>query len=108
LYEFCLKSVKLTKSGVSIDLETATFAIAQLVKAKAKQNFGNAGAINNLLSQAKLNLQQRLSKLSRDKRKDVYIKEDFCPGGIMKISGNEEDIFSELVGCEDIIDKLQQ
>jgi hypothetical protein len=96
------------KEGIDLDLDTAIFAIKRLAKAKSAPNFGNAGAVNNLLSEAKVNLSSRQGKLPRNKRIDKFIQSDFCPGGIIKEQGNEEDMFSDLVGCDDIITKLQE
>lgn len=94
--------------GIELDLDTAIFAIKQLAKAKCAPNFGNAGAVQNLLSEAKINLSSRQSKLTKNERIDKFIKSDFCPGGIIKEQGNEEDIFSDLVGCDEIIIKLKE
>lgn len=97
---------KCKKESVGIDMKTARFAIKQLAKAKAQQNFGNAGAINNLLSQAKLNMQSRNRKSK--KAKDQFAKEDFCPYGKLPDEGKEEEIFSDLVGCDEIKEKLTE
>jgi SpoVK/Ycf46/Vps4 family AAA+-type ATPase len=93
---------------IKIDLETAIFAISQLDKARALPNFGNGGAVNNLLSEAKKQLNARQAKLPRTCREDLFIKEDFCKGGKLPVGGDEENLFSDLVGCEDIISKLQE
>ena len=93
---------KCAKAGLTLDLDTATFAIKQLAKARAMPSFGNAGSVENLLGIAKMNLQQRASS------SDVLCKEDFCRGGVLPVEGREEDIFAELVGCDKIIAKLSE
>ena len=47
--------------GIPLDVDTAVFAVMQLAKARAMPNFGNAGAVQNLLSQAKLCMAKRMS-----------------------------------------------
>jgi SpoVK/Ycf46/Vps4 family AAA+-type ATPase len=41
---------KAIKDGLEVDLSTALFAVEQLAQARAMPNFGNTGAVNNLLS----------------------------------------------------------
>lgn len=95
------------KSDIKIDLETAIFAIQQLDKARALPNFGNAGAVYNLLSDAKKQMNARQAKLPGT-RQDRFIMEDFCKGGKLHVGGDEENLFSDLVGCENIIAKLRE
>ena len=45
---------KCKKDGLAINLETSSYAISMLARARAQPNFGNAGAVNNLLSAAKV------------------------------------------------------
>ena len=45
------------KDGLVVNLETASYAISMLARARAQPNFGNAGAVNNLLSAAKVSFQ---------------------------------------------------
>lgn len=94
------------KEGIEVDVGTAVFAVKQLAKARARPNFGNAGAVNNLLSMAKLNMQARFRKLKVSKRVDKLTNEDFCHNGQLPETGHDEDIFADLVGCDDIIEKL--
>ncbi len=84
---------------------TATFAIKRLAKAKAMPNFGNAGAVNNLLSEAKLRMQHRQKTLPLAERNDELLPDDFVKPE--KVT-SEEELFSALVGCEEVRDKLQR
>ena len=97
---------KCKKDGVKIDQSVAQFAVSKLAKARASPNFGNAGEVNNLLTQAKLKLQRRLALLPKDARDDRYMNEDF--GDEIDASENTKDIFSGLVGCDSIIAKLEE
>eukprot|EP01038_Epipyxis_sp_PR26KG_P006414 gene6414-8831_t len=92
------------KFQLKIDLETTQYAIEQLAKAKAKPNFGNAGAVNNLLSDAKLKYLTRQSKLPFENRSEWFIKSDF--GEL--INYDIDALFDELVGCDDIKNKMQE
>lgn len=115
LLRILMSSCKSAELGIS--LETAAQAIEQLAKAKAQPNFGNAGAVNNLLSKAKLRMQERQARLARSsssssrKRKsrggdgDTLLPEDF---GVCEMSAEAGDLFSGLVGCEKVLSKLQE
>lgn len=85
---------KCAEANLQIDLPTAAFAIDQLARARSMPNFGNAGAVDNLLSTAQTNLGPRRSQLR---------PEDFCRGGVLpKEGGNEQEIFSDLVADANI------
>jgi hypothetical protein len=51
--------MKVKDKDLKIDLSTAKRAIRKLAKARAKPNFGNAGAVENLISDAVLKKQSR-------------------------------------------------
>ncbi len=88
-----------TAAEFELDMRVARFAIKQLVEAKSLPNFGNAGAVNNLLSRAKMN--------ATNDRRAKFTEADFCVGGVVPKSGNEEEIFADLVGCDEIVKKLR-
>ncbi len=92
------------KSELYISHEAAVHAIKQLAKAKALPNFGNAGAVNNLFSDAKLQYYMRQKSLSPADRSDEILAEDFTRAAPVE---SEEELFSELVGCGNIRAKLQ-
>jgi SpoVK/Ycf46/Vps4 family AAA+-type ATPase len=99
------------KQGLSLDLDTAVFAVRQLAKARAMPNFGNAGAVQNLLSQAKLCMVKRTMSAKKkmySHAKAALLQEDFCPNGVIPQSGGEEDIFADMVGCDEVLQKLQE
>jgi AAA+ superfamily predicted ATPase len=94
---------KTKKEGLEISLRTAKLAIRELAKARAKPNFGNAGAVDNLLSAAKGKLQVR----SSSSMVNELILADF---GIER-EGPDTDLiaslFDDLVGCEEIKLKME-
>ena len=96
-----------SRDGLKISTTTAAEAVKQLARAKAKPNFGNAGAVNNLLATAKLKLQRRQSTgtMNVARRTDELIIEDF--GEITK-PVTECDLFDGLVGCDSVRAKLKE
>lgn len=94
------------KDGVLINLSTAQYGIQQLGKARAHANFGNAGAVNNLLSMAKLNMQKRLSLLPPNKRVDELTREDFASLDLTAPESDDAALFAGLVACDSVIAKL--
>jgi replication-associated recombination protein RarA len=82
-------------AGLPITVETAASAVGQLEKARSQGNFGNAGAVENLLCQAKL-------KMVEEKRSRLD-PSDFC-SEVNEDEGREEDIFADLQGeCHPVI-----
>jgi hypothetical protein len=90
---------------IKLSLPVAIFAVKQLSKAREQPNFGNAGALNNLLSEAKKAMSSRLSTMPKHERKDELIESDF---GVMEKDSSPETLFQGLVGCENIINKLRE
>eukprot|EP00873_Tetraselmis_striata_P010686 jgi/Tetstr1/430950/TSEL_020706.t1 len=96
---------KVKAAGLEVNLPTAKRAVASLAKARAKPNFGNAGAVENLLSTAKLRM---LSRPGSDGK--TLAAEDFSLGA----SASSADaatlaaMFSDLVGCDGVKTKLQE
>ncbi len=103
-----LKRILLTRiegDKLLIKDEAATSAIKRLAKAKALGNFGNAGAVNTLLSEAKLRMQNRQKALPIHQRSDELIAEDFVKP---ELTVTEDQLFSKLVGCDEVRRKLQE
>lgn len=101
---------KAAKAGLPVDVGTARHAVAVLAKAKAEPNFGNAGAVDNLLTDAKLAMRRRLDSLPPQAERPVQqlLPEDFGEDPRKGGSGGEEAIFSGLVGCDNITEKLKE
>jgi hypothetical protein len=94
------------KDELKISLELGTQAIKKLLKAKEQPNFGNAGSVNNLLTNAKLKLQQRQSKLPRYEQNDELVASDFDIHENQEVTADE--IFNGLVGFDQVIAKLKE
>ena len=58
--------------GLSIPMPVAKLAVRSLARARAKPNFGNGGAIDSILSQAKERMQKR------NGTQDELVMEDFA------------------------------
>ena len=106
------------RDGLKITETTARFAVSQLARARARPHFGNAGAVNNLLSTAKLRMQKRTSSsrgisLAGDGAavavidRERLINEDFVPEGWTDELMTPEQLLSSFIGCETIRGKLQ-
>jgi AAA+ superfamily predicted ATPase len=98
------------KEDLQITTETAAFAVKQLARARAKPHFGNAGAVNNLLSGSKLKMQKRI-KEARTKgdstiNPDLLEKDDFKAKDYQEEPLKPRDLLKELVGCDEIRKKL--
>ena len=87
---------KVRMYGLSITLPTAQGAIAIVSRERAKPNFGNAGAVENLLSRAKERMQTRLTKALAEHRREAEVAaaaavaaEERRSGGALKFGGSE-------------------
>ena len=101
---------KLTSQDLGATLQAFSTAIDVLSRLRNGLNFGNAGDVENLISQAKGNYQARQSALSVGQRAIdfVFEPEDFGKN-YDRASGAEtnlQDLFKGVIGCEDIISKL--
>lgn len=98
-----------SKDGLQVSTETAIFAVKRLTKARAGPHFGNAGAVNNLLSSAKLRMQDRLTvnRNRQQKQDDVLLSEDFVPPGYTEEVMTADSLLQGLVGCHSIRSKLE-
>ncbi|KAF9238217.1 P-loop containing nucleoside triphosphate hydrolase protein [Melanogaster broomeanus] len=80
-----------------------------LSRMKNRPNFGNAGEVENLLGQAKSRYQKRMTSVPASQRKDVVFEpQDFDPDFQrgQNASANLSKMFADVVGCEDVIQKL--
>jgi hypothetical protein len=85
-------------------------AIEVLSRSRNRPNFGNAGEVENLLRQAKDRYQTRQSSLPPSDRGPhiVFEPQDFDLdfNRNAHAATNLKQLFEDVVGCEDIIDKL--
>ncbi|KAL7920998.1 P-loop containing nucleoside triphosphate hydrolase protein [Trichoderma austrokoningii] len=101
--EFKLKASDFTTTG-----EGKTAALDVLIRERNRANFGNGGAIENLLSKAKTSYQKRLSA-GKLKKKNQIEAEDFDEDfdRTTRKDTNVRALFQDDIGREDIIKKLE-
>jgi len=82
-----------------------------LNRERARPNFGNIGAIDNMLSRAKLRYQQRQSTLPAAHRSpdSPFIEADFDPDfqRHLHAGANLKKLFEDVIGCDDIVHKIE-
>ncbi|KAL7947483.1 P-loop containing nucleoside triphosphate hydrolase protein [Trichoderma barbatum] len=101
--------LKLKTSGFHTTGEGKTTALDVLVRERNRANFGNGGAIENLLSKAKASYQKRLSS-GKVKKKNQLEAEDFDEDfdRTTRKETNVRQLFQDDVGREEIIQKLER
>ena len=83
--------------GWALDEACLLAAVEALEAQRRKPNFGNAGAVNNLLSSAVLRMEARLRKLTPAQRAAAApVPDDFLPP---RQGGDPKAIFDDLIGC---------
>lgn len=98
------------KAGLDLSVETTMEAVEVLAKERMKPNFGNAGAVNNLLSQAMARMERRLQHLSPLERARHNTLEP-CDFGIVaegEARRADDKIFADLIGCQEVMRKLKE
>ena len=101
--------LKLHQQGFRATEDAVSVALEVLGRARNRPGFGNAGEIDILLDRAKVRQHRRLLKCSDEGATDwfwpVDIDEDF--GRSNRALGNIRELFSDFVGCESLIQKLE-
>ncbi|KAI9676184.1 MAG: hypothetical protein M1817_000929 [Caeruleum heppii] len=86
-------------------------AMEVLGRSRRRPNFGNAGEVENLLSKAKGRYQSRMSQVPPSERPIdlVFAPQDFDPDVERgaRAAMNCRELFADVVGCEDIVEKLE-
>ena len=99
---------KAEKDKLPINFETAKFAVKMLSEQRRLPNFGNAGAVNNLLSRAVQNMQSRLTEsgASASERAVATMENEDFLSEEKKASLNIDidTLFEGLIGCKSIKD----
>lgn len=88
-------------------------ALELLARERTRPNFGNGGAVENLLSQAKSRYMARIRKGSISPTSAttvVFAPEDFDPDFERHLHAAQrlKDLFKDVVGCEEVIRKLEE
>jgi hypothetical protein len=102
---------KLSEQQLSATEAAKAVAGEVLARARMRPNFGNAGEVENMISQAKVRFQIRISKMPASQRPEDVLFEpvDFDPDFARGASAalNCRKLFEDVVGCEEIIAKLE-
>ncbi|MEW5300661.1 MAG: hypothetical protein WDW36_003575 [Sanguina aurantia] len=103
-----LRTAALRAYGWDLDFDVARAAIKVLAMERRGLNYGNAGAINNLLSAAALSLEARTKHLPASQRAalGVPLAVDFDPQ--LAAVTDPAAIFQDLVGCTSVLEKLKE
>jgi hypothetical protein len=98
--------LKLNKQAIEATNEAKDVAIALLSRARDRPNFGNAGAVENLLSSAKESWQKNADISGADV---VLGPRDFdeCFDRTETSPTSVKKLFSDIVGCDELVNKLQ-
>lgn len=92
--------------------EAKKVALEVLGRLRIRPNFGNIGEVENLLSRAKTNYQDRQSSIPVHQRyhNAPFEPQDFDPdfGRDKNASSNLHKLFEDMIGAEEIIDKLRR
>jgi hypothetical protein len=104
--------LKLKQQDLAATDAAVTVAIEVLSRARNRPHFGNMGEIENLLTQAKLRYQERQASLpQKDRSPDApFEPQDFDPefNRNETAESNLVKLFQDVVGCEEIVDKLRR
>ncbi|KAL9637354.1 MAG: hypothetical protein Q9164_002237 [Protoblastenia rupestris] len=102
--------LKLKKQGIGVTDEAKHVAIKILARERDRPNFGNAGAVENLISRAKEGEHKRRSQkgISNLDPEVVFVPQDFDENynrGSQAETGCRE-LFADIVGCDKLISQL--
>ncbi|KAH8691554.1 P-loop containing nucleoside triphosphate hydrolase protein [Talaromyces proteolyticus] len=103
---------KLKEQGLKATADAKRTAIEVLARERDRPNFGNAGAVENIISRAKELEQKRTSAVETDGiNPDVFFlpqdfDEDYDRASAAGLSCR--DLFADIVGCEKLIKKLER
>jgi hypothetical protein len=104
-------NLKLKQQNLAASDAAKVVAVEVLSRARNRPNFGNGGEVENLLSQAKARYQSRQAAVPvRERSFDVLFEpQDFDPkfDRNLDASSNLDDLFADVVGCEEIVEKLR-
>lgn len=96
---------KLQKAGLTADIDTQISAVDVLAKQRNLPNFGNGGAVANLLSRAIIRMQEREQKLPPSQRTSKLIESDFVE---KESNDTDKTLFGDLIGCDEIVQTLKE
>jgi Holliday junction resolvasome RuvABC ATP-dependent DNA helicase subunit len=99
-------NLKLKERQLSAVLTGKLAAIEALAKQRRQKNFGNGGAVENMISSAVPRFYARIKNLPLEQRmKAQLIAEDFVPKEEeIKI----ENVFADIIGCSEVLETLRE
>lgn len=104
--------LKLKDQGLDATEKAKAVAIDVFSRARNRPNFGNAGEVENLLGKAKASFHARQSSKPFAERSFdwVFEAEDFDAdfNREVKAATNLQKLFEDVIGCEDVVDKLDE
>ncbi|ORY15421.1 P-loop containing nucleoside triphosphate hydrolase protein [Clohesyomyces aquaticus] len=102
---------KLKDAEMDATPQAKEVASKHLARERHRPNFGNGGAVDNILNHAKLNHQVRVSRLPASYRPLDIIFEpaDFDPDfdREKRSSQSFDELFADVVGCETVVERLR-
>lgn len=99
---------KLKKQDLSATDTAKNVAMDLLSREKSRPNFGNAGAVENLLSHTKTRYMARL-RGTIPPADTIFEPRDFDPefDRHLHAAANLDKMFEDILGCDEIIEKLR-
>ena len=102
--------LKLKNQSLGATGEAKKVAIEMLGRGRNRPNFGNAGEVENLISEAKARALQRRQQIPAAERpRDIIFEpQDFDPNHKRSENAatNLAQLFEDIVGCGDIVQRL--
>lgn len=103
-------NLKLNNQNLGATEQAKKLAIEMLSRGRNRPNFGNAGEVENLISEAKARSVRRRQKIppAERPRDIVFEPQDFDPDHKRSENAatNLAKLFEDVVGCGDIVQKL--
>ncbi|THU96868.1 P-loop containing nucleoside triphosphate hydrolase protein [Dendrothele bispora CBS 962.96] len=101
--------LKLKQQNLDATTEAKKVALDVLDRAKRRPNFGNGGEVENMLAKAKINYTKRIRGVDAP-IDTVFEPVDFDPDfdRANHASDNLDELFKDVVGCEDVVSKLRK
>lgn len=101
---------KLKKQDLAATDAAKDVAMELLGRERNRPNFGNGGAVENLLGNTKSRYTARIRDVKPPPTDAVFESQDFDPQYDRHLHAAEslDKMFEDIVGCEDIINKLRE
>ena len=103
-------NLKLSNQNLGATEQAKKVAIEMLSRGRNRPNFGNAGEVENLISEAKARCVRRRQQIPAEERpRDIVFEpQDFDPNykRSENAATNLAKLFEDVVGCGDIVQRL--